>query len=238
MRNKIIIIVMACFSWIAGQAQENKFDFGISLFPNYSIGIVSIEGENPTNAEAGFQPMENWKPSISAHIFVEYKLNEKSILGAGIGYQNNGTRTKKTELNYGIDPISREPISDPTLPGHARFVYNHHNVEIPIYYRHKFGNRFFILVGTSGIINISNSTTTIRYFSENDTEKDTRSDESTEFRKFNITGNFGFGIDYLKTEKMSFFVLPYAQYGFLGISENAKVNRNLLSVGISTGIRM
>ena len=44
-----------------------------------------------------------------------------SILGLGMGYQNNGSRTKKTDLVFGIDPITGNPISDPSFPTHARF---------------------------------------------------------------------------------------------------------------------
>ena len=47
----------------------------------------------------------------------------------------------------------------------------------------------------------------------------------------------GFGLDYLNTDKLSLFVFPYLQYGFLGVSKSASLNRNFLSIGISTGIR-
>jgi len=63
-------------------------------------------------------------------------------------------------------------------------------------------------------------------------------DVSTDFRKFNISANFGIGIDYVSNDNMSLFVHPLIQYGFLGISKTAPLNRNFFSVGISTGIRI
>ena len=238
MKKITLALSIFIFSALTCRAQERKFELGINLFPNYSIGIISNDGTTPSNVESGFQEIETWKPSISTSIFVEYQINEKSFLGLGMGYQNNGERTKKLDLIFGVDPTTGSPITDPSLPTQARFVYNHHNIEVPIYYRHMLGSKFFILVGTSGIFNISNTTTSVQYFANDSANRNTEKDNSTEFRGFNISGNFGFGLDYLTNEKFSFFVLPFAQYGFLGISKTASLNRNFLSLGISTGIRL
>ena len=100
-----------------------------------------------------------------------------------------------------------------------------------------FGDQFFVLIGTSSVINISNTQTSIQYFTDDSKEKNTEEDISTEFRRFNFSVNIGFGLDYLNTDKLSLFVFPYLQYGILGISKSASLNRNFLSIGISTGIR-
>jgi hypothetical protein len=210
---------------------------GLGVFPNFSIGIVTNDGSVPAEVESGFQDIEIAKPSISSSVFVEYKLNDKSIVGLGMGYQNNGSRTKKTDFVYGIDPITGNPISDPSLPTQGEFRYNHHNVEIPVYYKHMLGDKFFMLIGISSVINISNTQTSIQYFADDSKEKNTEEDTNTEFRRFNYSGNIGFGLDYLNTDKLSLFVFPYLQYGILGISKSAPLNRNFLSIGISTGIR-
>ena len=237
MKLTTIILILTLFTWINGLSQENKFELGFGVFPNLSLGVVTNDGSVPGEIESGVQDIEIAKPSISSSVFVEYKLNDKSIIGLGMGYQNNGSRTKKTDLVYGIDPITGNPISDPSLPTQGEFRYNHHNVEIPIYYKHMLGDKFFVLIGTSSVINISNTQTSIQYFADDSKEKNTEEDKSTEFRRFNISGNIGFGLDYLNTDKLSLFVFPYFQYGILGISKSASLNRNFLSIGISTGIR-
>ena len=200
-------IILTLFTWISCQAQENRFELGLGVFPNFSIGIVTNDGSVPGEVESGFQDIEIAKPSISSSVFVEYKLNDKSIVGLGMGYQNNGSRTKKTDFVYGIDPITGNPISDPSLPTQGEFRYNHHNVEIPIYYKHMLGDKFFVLIGTSSVINISNTQTSIQYFADDSKEKNTEEDKSTEFRRFNISGNIGFGKCFLlrSHKERSFF---------------------------------
>jgi hypothetical protein len=220
------------------QAQEKKFNFGMNLFPNYSFGIISNDGSSTSYSESTFKELETWKPSISANVFVEYILNSRSSIGLGLGYQNNGERTKKFDLIFGINPVTGEIITDPSAPSQARTVYNHHNIEVPVYYKHSFGERFYLLVGTSAIINISNTRTSVKYFSDGSEERNTSEDNSTEFRRLNFSGNFGFGLDYVKKEKFSLFVHPFIQCGILGVSKSASLNRNILSLGISTGVKI
>ncbi|MDA9161486.1 PorT family protein [Crocinitomicaceae bacterium] len=237
MKLTIAILILTLFTWINGLSQENKFELGFGVFPNLAFAIQTNDGSIANEILVGYQGMEIAKPSISSNIFVEYRINKNSILGLGMGYQNNGSRTKKTDLVFGIDPITGNPISDPSFPTHARFVYTHHNIEIPLYYKYMFGDQFFVLIGTSSVINISNTQTSIQYFTDDSKEKNTEEDSSTEFRRYNFSGNIGFGLDYLNTDKLSLFVFPYLQYGFLGVSKSASLNRNFLSIGISTGIR-
>ena len=220
------------------QAQEKKFDFGLNLFPNYSMGILANDGNTSASFENNIKELETWKPSVSANIFVEYNLTEKSAIGLGLGYQNNGERTKKLDLIFGINPNTGEIITDPSEPSQARTIYNHHNIEIPVYYKHSFGERFYLLAGTSAIINISNTRTSVKYFSDGSEERNTSEDNSTDFRRINFSGNFGFGLDYVKKEKFSLFVHPFIQCGILGVSKSASLNRNILSLGISTGVKI
>ena len=234
MKLTIAILILTLFTWINGLSQENKFELGFGVFPNLAFAIQTNDGSIANEILVGYQGMEIAKPSISSNIFVEYRINKNSILGLGMGYQNNGSRTKKTDLVFGIDPITGNPISDPSFPTHARFVYTHHNIEIPLYYKYMFGDQFFVLIGTSSVINISNTQTSIQYFTDDSKEKNTEEDSSTEFRRYNFSGNIGFGLDYLNTDKLSLLVFPYLQYGFLGVSKSASLNRNFLSIGTST----
>ena len=225
-----LLLLLFCLTTLA---QERKFDFGFNVFPNFSLGVISNNGGFSPGEEA-YKKMETWKPSISGNVFVAYNLNEKSILGIGLGYQNNGERTHKIDLIFGNYPYT---IPDPSLPTHGKFVYNHHNIEIPIFYQRMIGNRFYAIAGTSIILNISNTVTSHKYFSNGSESISTSEDESTNFRRFNFTGNVGFGLNYLNKEKVKLFVHPYLQLGVLGISKSAVFNRNILSFGISTGIK-
>lgn len=228
MKNTIVLIVL--LTVFTSQAQERKFHFGANLFPNFSTGLITNNGKVSSTVESSYKGLETWKPSFSGNLFVEYFFNQKSILGFGIGYQNNGERTKKMDLVFGT------PL--PSLPIQSKFIYNHHNIELPVYYRYVFGKRFFVLAGISGIINISNTKNSILYYEDGRTESQTQKDNTTNFRRFNLSINLGLGIDYLKREKISLFVYPYAQLGILGISKTANLNRYSFSLGITTGFRI
>ena len=231
-----IAVILFFLSSINCQAQANKLELGLSVFPNFSLGIISNDGSVPSEVESGYRDIEIAKPSISSTIFVEYSINEKSIIGLGMGYQNIGRRTKKEDVVWGINPDTGEANLDVNI-AQIRNINSHYNIEIPLYYKRILGEKLFVLIGTSSILNISNTQTSIQYHADGSKKRNTWEDNSTDFRKFNFSGNIGFSYDYLNTEKLSLFVFPYLQYGFLGVSKTAPLNRNFLSVGISTGIR-
>jgi|GEM_PF-1701052 len=238
MRKLTLIAIILFFGSFLAKAQEKKFEIGVSLFPNYCIPILTANDLIDPIFEPGFQGMETWKPALNATVFVEYKLAEHSTLGVGLGYQNLGERSRKIDLVFGVDPSTGEPITDPSLPLQVRFIANYHRVEIPVYYKYSFGNRFYALLGASAIVNITNTTTSISYFADGKKNRVTSTDNLTEYKPLNIAGNIGFGMDIFKTEKISGFLQPYGQYTILGIGKNTPVNRNFLSTGLSLGIRI
>lgn len=235
---KIFLVTVLAFFSLETEAQEKKFDFGFSIFPNYTVGIITNNGSTPSSIESSYKTNEIGKFSISSTIFSEFKLNEKSAFGLGLGYQNTGEKTKKLDLIFSVNPTTGNPVYNTDSPTQAQFVYNHHNVELAIYYKYTFGNRFYLLTGISGIFNVSNQTTSNLYYSDGRKEKETNKDNSTGFRSFNLSMNLGLGVDYLKRENFSLFVQLYAQCGILGVSKTAFLNRIPLSVGLSTGIRI
>jgi hypothetical protein len=221
-----------------GNAQSKKFSLGIHLFPNYSAGIISNDGNTPGEVQSGFDAIETWKPSLNSNAFVEYQLTEKSLLGFGLGYHNNGEKTQKLALSFNIDPITGQPIIDPAAPAYAKFVYNRHHVEVPLYYKRMFGLRFYVQAGISGMINIFNTKTSIKYFNDGTKDRNTSADQSTDFRRFNLAANLGCGWNYLNRENYTLYVQPMVQYGIFGVSKSASLNRNFFSLGISTGIKL
>ena len=119
-----IVVILFFLACINCQAQEKKIELGLGLFPNLSFAIQTNDGTAEDEILIGYQGMEIAKPAISSTIFVEYNLNKKSIIGLGIGYQNNGNQTKKRDLVWGINPDTGEAILDPSAPSQAR---RHHH---------------------------------------------------------------------------------------------------------------
>ncbi len=212
------------------QAQDRKFDFGISVFPNFSFGIISNDGNVSEELEETIKELEISKPSIGARAFVEYKITEKSILGFAIAYDNNGERTKK------IDLIPPQSILDPLLPSQTRNIYNHHNLILPVYYKYKFNKMFYVSSGLGAVYNISNTSTSISFYSDGSKQRSTQNDDITTYRKVNFFLDAGFGMCVFSDKKISVFLEPKCRYTFLGVSKTAPLNRNYFSVGISAGI--
>lgn len=238
MHLKSCILLLFLIVFQLTKAQERKFNFGVGLFPNLSFGIITNNGNTPGYVENAFKSIEVSQIAYSINGFAEYNLSKRTRLGIGLGLQKNGEQTGKMELIFQVNPITGQPIVNPSDPTHAKSVYNHYNVEVPLYFKLNFGKKSYFLIGGSALLNFSNTNTQVLYYSNRKKERNTVQDNSTDFRTFNVMGNIGYGIDYLKREKITLFFQPYVQYGILGISKTANLNRNILSIGFVTGIRL
>jgi hypothetical protein len=236
MNFKQFLLFLFAFNLTVANAQDRKFNFGVSLFPNLSFGIISNDGSVPGNVENGFKSLEVSQICNSAGFFTEYKFGKKSALGFGLGMQKNGESTGKRESYFEFDPQTGEPIYGPYDPRFIKFDYNRYNAEIPLYYKMNFGKRSYFIVGTSLFFNIINTTRSVLYFEE-EKERNTSVDNTTDYRFLNFSGNIGYGFDFLRKENFNLFFQPYAQYGILGVSKSAPLNRNFLSIGFVTGVK-
>lgn len=213
-------------------AQTGKLKFSAAVYPNMSSGIITNDGSVPGSVETGYQDWEEAKPSISGTLFTEYSLGKRAQLLVGVGYQNNGERTEKFNLTFSQPDPAASPIKS------MRFRYNRHNLEIPVLFRFYFTKRFYGIAGTSALFNLYNTSGNTRWYENGKKSRDSHEDTSTDFRVFNFSANFGLGFDFVQQERFALFVQPYLQYGVLGVSKNASLNRNFLSSGISVGIRL
>lgn len=223
-----ILLLLTTRYLIAQETKDDKFTFGLNVYPNLSVGIITNNGSVPSSVENAYKGYETWKPSISSNIFVEYKIGEKSKLCFGLGYQNTGEKTHLLDLTFA------QP--EPDLPTQARFIYNYHNLELPLYYKRNFAKRLYLVAGTSLIFNLVNTTTSEIYYGDGSKKRNSSVDESTSFRQINLTANLGFGMNYFSNEKITLYLHPFFQTAFLGVSKSAPLNRTSLSLGLSTGI--
>jgi hypothetical protein len=237
MKTTFTIAFFTLFIFFNIQAQDKKFSFGLNLFPNVSDVIITNDGTAPDEQLDFYKEDEIPKLSFSGGFFVEYLLSPKSSIGIGLGYQNTGGKTKSTQLIFAsdIDPSIGFTNNSGT---EVQFIYNHHNIEIPLYYKFNFTKKFYLLTGTSGIINLYNTTTSVFYTTDSPIERNTEEDKESSYRDFNISTNIGFGYNYLNKENFLLFVQPSFQYGILGLTKNTPLNRNYFSIGISTGIKI
>ncbi len=230
-----IVFVFTIFITVAN-AQERKFNFGIGLFPNLSFGLISNDGTVPESVENEYKSLFVSIICYNASFFTEYKFGKKSVIGFGLGIQKNGESTGKHPSYFEFDPQTGEPIYGPYDPRFIKFDYNRYNAEIPLYYKFNFGKRSYLIVGSSLFFNVINTTRSVLYF-ETDKERNTSVDNTTDYRLLNFSGNIGYGFDFLRKENYNLFFQPYAQYGILGVSKSAPLNRNFLSIGFVTGVK-
>ena len=149
-----------------------------------------------------------------------------------MGYQFFRERTDKEDI------ILQFP--DPTTPSQVQFYYPHYNIEIPLMFQHYLKKRFYVITGISGILNVKNQIKEIKYFSNGTTTETNSTDNSTNYRKINMTVNLGFGFDYIKKENFSCFIQPFFQLAIMPISKTSSYSFNSLdysSIGITTGFR-
>lgn len=236
MNIKQFLIFLFAFCITVANAQGRKFNFGVSLFPNLSFGIISNDGSVPGGVEEQIKSLEVSQICNSVGFFTEYKLGKKSALGFGLGMQKNGESTGKRDLYLNINPQTGQPIYDPAVPRQVKTDYNRYNVEIPLYYKFHFGKRSYFVVGSSAFFNVANTTKSVFYF-ETKKERSTSKDESTDYRFVNFSGNIGYGFDFFRKENFNLFFQLYAQYGILGVSKSAPLNRNFLSIGFVIGVK-
>ena len=98
MKLTTVILILTLFTWINCQSQENKFELGFGVFPNFSLGVVTNDGSTANEILVGYQGMEIAKPSISSNIFVEYKIKKIQFLDMAWDIKTMAVEQKKQIL--------------------------------------------------------------------------------------------------------------------------------------------
>ena len=240
---KNIVLLILCFVIINKVNAQKKWSFGAEAFPNYSKGELKTTGNTNPSLVQLIDERETWKFCLSGLLFATYKLNSRSSIQFGLGYQNNGERTKYMQFTYGdmTDPrtgFGSTTISDPNAIMGTKFYYNRHNIQIPILYQFNLTSRFYLKTGLSTIFNFSNTTTLQKHLLSGKRERSTENDTQTSYRGVNLSGQFGIGFDYVQRTNFSLYVQPTIEKFLIGVSTNAPINRVPLSLGIVFGVRI
>ena len=239
MKIKLLATLLLLTICIKGKSQSKKFNFGLQVFPNYSLSLLSNDGNTSKETEESVRENETWKPSISTNVFASYLLRENISVSLGVGYQNNGEKLKNgSPTGDRVDPrkgFIYQP--HPSITRTETFI--HHNIEIPVLLKYHLNKKFFATAGFSTIYQLT-TISKVTYDNHETGEKSIykNEDEWMEYRNMNFSGNLGFGMNCLANDKMIFFVQPNVQYSFLGISKDASLNRHPFSIGLVLGIEI
>lgn len=212
----IIFLGIVCVS----NAQDKKFKFGLSAFPNYSIGVKTHKNKIPREVEK----MDTWKLSISANLFAEYSLREKSKLIFGLGYQNSGIIDEHSDNTNGYYWTKR--------------TYNLHKIELPLIYQFSLKKSFYGLIGLSNVYRFYGTRKTIVEYNNVVMQNTKEEYYPSSFNEYNLLLNFGCGFNYFNNDKITLFIHPYFQYQLFQNQEKSRIKLHYLSAGIATGIKI
>lgn len=187
MRKLICFIFLV--TGISSFAQEQNYQIGVKFGPNYSNVRAKTEGENTSIKRDG----ASVKFLVGA--FVDMPFKENYFFHTGINYVSKSTKvTVQDDIYAGGSPFSEE--------------YNHESIQLPLLLK-LYTNE--ILLDTKVFFNFGLVPEIIL----------TSSDESPknvlveEFNTFDLSGNFGGGIEYAIGVNTKLFVSLNYYLGFL-----------------------
>lgn len=239
MNIKLLPLFFVLFS-MSIYAQNNstikKWGFGAEVFPNSTFEILQNDGTANTDLESNIRNREIAKFCLSGQVYASYKLNSRMSVSSGLGYQNTGNQTKEETPTW----ITTDTAFDPALPTTVKFIYNHHNIQIPVFYNYNITNRFYTRGGISTIINFSNKITSIYGDNSGNNTRNTFKDVSLPrtFRTLNFTGNIGFGYTFFQSSLFSLYAQTNIETTLLQLKKGAHLNRRPVSIGLIFGARI
>ena len=206
---------------------QKKLSYGISFYANLSSALYTAHDTVPQDWVDIYKETETVKTSYSFHAFGEYTLSDKSQLTFGLGFQNTGYATIKQDLRIGFQPTS----------GKYKVKYIWHNLELPIHYKRYFNSSTYASVGLIGQYRLGTFNSSKIWYDDSEKERNIFNNYFFDYTDLNLATGVGIGKDIKLKEKYTLFVQAYGQYGLLGLRKEAAINRNLVSIGIKTGIR-
>lgn len=181
---------------------------------------------------------ESSKTNYRTGLNVNVRMSEKLWLKSGFRFASVGYKSKtQYDLVYPdeYDPVTGEPIFQPSLPREVRYTYNYWFLELPVMARWIFSPKKFVPYAELGFSGIYYLTTRTRYTTE--TEDLVYRLESPVNSVYQVTANLGVGINVYTGPRSNMFIQPNFRY-HLSSTAQAPLRENLFNVGVEVGYRM
>jgi hypothetical protein len=196
-----------------GKVDLDKFQFGLSLSPDYCyISITSINEIPKVGLTAGLNTLYNFNKSVG--------------LETGLHYSNKGSQTKMMDLIF-IQP-------NPTSPTQAKYIYNYNFLDIPLKVNFSIGSgktRFITSFGIATNVFLKETETSI-YVYPDYTEKKIIYPNEHYLRKVNLSTSLSFGIDYTFNDNSHIRVEPTFRCAMFKLVD-WESSGNLISAGLN-----
>lgn len=184
------------------------------------------------------QREESSKPNYRTGLNVNVQLNKKLWIKSGFRFASVGYKSKtQYDLVYPdeYDPVTGEPIFQPSLPREVRYTYNYWFLELPVMARYIFSPKKFVPYAELGFSGIYYLTTRTRYTTE--TEDLVYRLESPVNSVYMVTANLGIGINVYVGPRSQMFIQPNFRY-HLSSTAQAPLKEHLFNVGTEVGYRV
>lgn len=206
--------------------KTKKLVVGISFSPDYCFRKLKPEEDAKWIAESR-DSIEVAKFGYSVGAVVEYKLNSKLHIAAGVQFSDSGEKTKKftvDDLPYGQKAVSYS------------YNFHHHYLNIPVkanYFLLTGKLKFYVTLGVSTNVFLSQRTTFITHYANRDSKEISKTDPG--FSKINFAVLAGCGITYPINSKTKLMIEPIYRRSINSIIK-APVKSYLYSGGVNVGI--
>jgi hypothetical protein len=214
-----LFLVFISLSSSAIDWKDGKWNASISIGASMGIGL----NDNPNEWTANeYFPAA---PSLSLDFCRSFRINESWSIGTGIGYSNLNARTTIVSFVFEdmIDP-SQGFVSTPSTRGNSgRFTYWHHYLNVPMFVKKEFGERFNGQLSLIHQFHTGSNVTSMFYVDENRINSQTKSYEHDYLRTYiptigtsfeiGISKSFYIGMDFrytlLEASKDRYQPVPY-----------------------------
>jgi hypothetical protein len=232
MANKILLFVFLFLLKSTLSAQASKFTLKVESNIGLSDRMFVNDGSVPEVIEDLWSNIEKPKIGYELGLLIAYNLTDRWSLQSGLRYADWGYKTDKTAL-YTDFP-------NPLFPDFTETKSQNRYLELPIrinYYFRSGTNQVYIWGGYSPSYNLTNTIITKSYFSD---ETVTSKMEDTPFnysyRKINMVGELGVGLQRMISNKIGLTIGPNLRTQSFGIVKDAPLNRILFFYGLSVGL--
>lgn len=232
MKTKLILLLTVISFTYHSSAQLSKLSYNLELTPNISFAMLNNQQNVSGLLVSFYKDLEQPKFNTNFQCGVVYPFSSNSSLSFGLGYMQTGI-VSESENTYIPPSSSPEPI---VL--NARLIDRFHSIQLPVNYQFQFSNNCYISSGLSGIFTLKYDRISKITDTDGKTTKSRNTIESDNLRQVNLGINVAFGYNFIRTSSYDFYLQPQGQIQVLGVMKDVGLNRNMLILGLTAGIRL
>lgn len=231
---KKYIFLFFIISSLIVDAQENKFQIGITFSPDISYRHTVDKANNSFTQvfEENKDEFEDLKLSYTTGIHLKYKLSKHLCAQFGVNYTNKGYKNPKSEWGYNSDTTG--------FINYTRSIGHIHYLEVPIQLQLSSDNEKFNFYGGLGLVPgvlLRRDQIEIESLEGEKSviSKITLNTPKSHYRRVSITTYLSAGVSYQANDKFALQLGPEFRYQFLSHQKRTSIREYFWSCGLMLG---